>query len=368
MNLSTDLKAAVVSDVSLGFGSPQVQSLARSLGAHYAAPVTIYEPDQSGRPPQRLEDDRLQVRRITTEVSPHSTPGRIEYVMKVAEELNRERPEILVLFCTFSLPVLGKLAYRPRVVVYSLIEMVSPYGLLDVEMNRHFAPRIDVLVFPEENRAQLDAQRCGFNGRPMAVLYNVNDAASARPTSPARRFRRLFYGGAISTDLGLADYFLHPEMRSVPLDLYGDVTGPDRAELLARLNGAEGEPRYQGCVDGETLARSRRDYAFAVVMYRPTTDHTHYAAPNKFFEAIADGVPPIVAPHPQCKLIVERYKCGLVMRDWSFEAYRDAVQQALGLFGTRRYARMVENCCRAVRAELNWPAQFKKLERLLPAA
>lgn len=367
MSAGPNLSIAIVSDVSLGFGSPQVQSLARSLGAHYGAAVTIFEPDQSGRPPQPIADATVTVRRMPTEVSPHSTPGRIEYVLHTARELNRERPEIVVLFCTFSLPVLAKLDYRPRLVIYALIEMVSPYGPHDLAMNRHLASKIDLLIFPEENRARLDAQRCGFTTKPMAILYNVSDASHALPTAPASRHRRLFYGGAISSDPGLADYFLHPDARDVPLDLYGEVTGADRESLLAKLNAAA-EPRYQGCVDAESLARSRRNYAYSLVMYRPNCEHTHYAAPNKLFEAIADGVPPIVAPHPQCQMLVERYRCGIVMRDWSFEAYREAIREALRAFGTRRYRRMIENCAVAVQAELNWQAQFAKLKRILPAA
>ncbi len=368
MTTNVGLNIAVVSDVSLGFGSPQVQSLARSLAEHYNAPVTIYEPDQTGRPPRPVVGESVRVRRIGTDVSPHSRPGRIEYVLNTAAELNRERPDIVLFCCTFTLPVLGKLAYRPSSVIYALIEMIAPYGRFDMAMNRAFAPRIDMLIVPEENRARLDMQRCGFAAKPLAVLYNVSDAPQVAPTPVATRLRRLYYGGAISTGLGLAEYLLHPDMQSVPLDLYGDVGGTDRAALLQRLHDTTCEPRYLGCCDAESLARLRRHYAYAIVMYRPTTDHTHYAAPNKFFEAIADGVPPIAAPHPQCQMIVERYECGILMRDWSFEAYRDAVHEALQIFGTRRYARMVKNCERAVRAELNWPAQFAKLERLLPAA
>ena len=56
------------------------------------------------------------------------------------------------------------------------------------------------------------------------------------------------------------------------------------------------------------------------------------------------------------------------MRDWSFESYREAVNRALSLVGTPEYTRLVRNCRRAVRAELNWPAQFAKVRRLLPTA
>ncbi len=361
-------RIAVVSDVSLGYGSPQVSALARSLGAHYGALVTVFEPDQSDRPPRLLVGASPQVCRIPTEVSPHSRAGRIDYVLQVAEALNCHRPDIVVVFNSFCLPALSRLKYRPRCNIYVLSEMVRPYGRFAVALNRHLAPHIDLVVFPEENRARIDLQRCRFGHISMAVLNNVSDAQTAPPLAPAERNARLFYGGTISSDLGLAEYFLRKEVATTPLDLYGNFVGPDRDALRKRFEGATHEPRYLGCVDARTLAERRRSYAYSVVMYRPTLEHTLYAAPNKFFEAIADGVPPIVAPHPQCKMLVERYQCGILLRDWSFEAYRDAVNQAMSLFGTRRYARMVENCQRAVREELNWATQFGKLQRLLPAA
>ena len=87
-----------------------------------------------------------------------------------------------------------------------------------------------------------------------------------------------------------------------------------------------------------------------------------YAAPNKFFESIADGVPPIAAPHPQCKMMIDRYKCGILMRDWSEGEFFSALDQALRLYQTDSWYEMVSNCGTAVRQELNWDHQFEKLK------
>src|SRR5438552_1941457 len=118
-----DFKIAVVSDVTLGYGSPQVPSFAKSLAGHFGAPTTIFEPDQL-RSPFALDSDRCQLVRVSTDVSPYTRAGRIEYVLKVAEELNRVRPSIVVCFCTFTLPVLTKLKYRPELSIYYVIENV----------------------------------------------------------------------------------------------------------------------------------------------------------------------------------------------------------------------------------------------------
>jgi glycosyltransferase involved in cell wall biosynthesis len=365
---ASELRIAVVSDVTLGYGGPQVQSLARSLASHYRAQTTVFEPDEGNRPILPLHSEFCRICRITTEMHPYSASGRIEYVLKVARQLNLHRPEILVIFCTYALPVLTKLRYRPRCTIYSMIESVLPYGAFDVQLNRSLARQIDVLLFPEENRARLDIARCGLSGIPLAVTYNVSDAAPAEPTAPQQRLPRILQAGLLSRQLGLADYFLQDEVRTIPFDLFGDIAGPDREALAEALTDGANSVRYWGRVDAATLASIRRTRAYCMVMYAPIHEHTLYACPNKFFEAVADGVPPIAAPHPQCKMLLERYRCGILMQDWSFPSFQAAVTRAMRLFGTPRYAEMVANCRKAVQEELNWETQFNKVKRLLPEA
>jgi hypothetical protein len=360
------LSIAVVSDVTLGYGSPQIPSLARSLAEHYRAPTVVFEPDQGNRGVLGLCSELCRIRRITTEMHPHSASGRIEYVSKVARELNSDRPDIVAIFCSYAIPVLARLRYRPRCTIYSMIETVLPYGEFDVLVNQCLSRRIDVLVFPEENRARLDMSRCGLSRIPVAIAYNVSDSSAREPTDPAERVARIFYGGAISVHPGMAYYLLRKGVRAIPFDLFGEIGGPNKDVLAERLANTTNSVRYYGHVDARRLAALRREYAYSLVMYAPTQENTLYACPNKFFEAIADGVPPLAAPHPQCKMLLERYRCGILMKDWSFASFQAAVTRAMRIFGTDQYLQMVENCREAVRQELNWQAQFSKVKRLLP--
>jgi hypothetical protein len=359
---------AVVSDVSLGYGSPQVGALARSLSEHFGATAMVYEPDQSQRPPCLRQHNGMDVQRIATDVTPYSLSGRIQYLTAVARRLNALRPAIVAMMNTYCLPALAKLNYRPRQTVYVLSEMIAPYGRLAEAMNRWLGARIDLIVFPEANRARIDAERCMLTGIPTAVLYNCADAPEHPAQDIEKRLPRLYYGGAINVESGVAGMLLHRSMRDLPVDVYGDVTGASCATILRRFERHPGL-HYHGCVDADALRAARRERAYSLVMYRPTSESTRYAAPNKFFEAIADGVPPIATPHPQCREIVQRYRCGIVARDWSTKAYGDAVKRGMDMLGTRRYARLVENCVRATREELNWKRQFEKVTPLLtPAA
>jgi hypothetical protein len=273
------------------------------------------------------------------------------------------------------LPALAHSRVRPTVTIYYMLEALSVYaeglhrwGKVLLRLHHRLAHRFDLIIFPEENRAAHDVTRGGLEGVPLVVAYNaVNSARSAEAVQPPSERRRcLLYSGTIRRGMTYPEYFLRDEMHNVPVDLYGLIQGLDADDLRQALVTAGGGLHYRGYVDAATLDTIRKEYAYSVVSWAPTNEQQRYACPNKFFEAIADGVPPIAAPHPQCKMLIERYECGIVMDDWGFEAFHAAVQKALRLFGTDEYEQMVENCRKATIQEVNWECQFAKIERHLP--
>ena len=155
------MKIAVVSDVTIGYGSPQVPLLAGSLREHYgaASSVDIIEPAQPELAPRHGQFPAFTIHRVATADHPHSPVGRTEYVWRAAKLVNRLKPDVLVISCTYCLPVLFRLNRRPRKVIYYSIESIPFYGEFDVEMNRKVAPLLDVVIFPEENRAVLETGR-----------------------------------------------------------------------------------------------------------------------------------------------------------------------------------------------------------------
>lgn len=369
--LNASKRIVAVADVSVGYGSPQIPRLTESLAEHYGCDAHILEPDQSDKKPLDVPPNRCSLERIATTVHPHTLVGRREFVAAAARRVNALRPDVLVLFCTYTLPVLTQLRYRPRLTLYHSIETVAMYGQTDVAVNRRFAGDVDLVLFPEENRARIDGQRCGLSGLPMAVVYNVNNEPCFQPVPIADRMAKFLYSGTIDRDHTYADYFFQPELAQLhdaPIDLYGSVAGRDAEGVKTHLAGLCGPVRHHGYVPAATLKQLRRRYAYSIILWAPVSENQLYAAPNKFFDAIADGVPPVVAPHPQCKLLVDRYQCGVLMEDWSFGAFVAAIKRARSMFGTAEYERMVAGCGRAVECELNWPAQFAKVRRLLPAA
>jgi len=362
---------AAVSDVALGFGSPQLPSIMLSLLEKYGGDGVIFEPDVDGRRPRRSFGPHCHVQRLYTMVNPYDGPGRIEYILRAADEINRLRPDVLVLLCTFTLPVLFRLNYRPKKVIYWSNESIAFYGPDEFEMNSALADKIDLVLFPEENRARLDGAAAGLLDKPTVVVYNVADKLHPPkpPLPPSARRKRILYAGTVSRERTRAHYLLNSDVSAMPIDVYGPIDQGETRSLTQEFYSRDSAAgvSYKGVLTGPDLAEIRREYAYSIVMWAPINDNQRYAAPNKFFEAIADGLPPIAAPHPQCETIIRRYNCGVLMRDWTFDAFKSALDRALSMFGTDAYAELVANCRRAYETELNWNHAFAAIERHLDA-
>lgn len=356
-----------VADVSLGYGSPQILAYLSSLADLYGVGVLALEPDEVHKQPFQSSDPAVVIKRISTNLPPHSSAGRIAYILEAAKLVNRLKPRMLVIFCTYSLPILYKLSYKPDFVLYVSLESIAAYGSLDIQINRHIRDRLDLIVFPEENRARLDTKRCGFIKQKLAVVYNAAALTPDDAIYPAsQRRERILYSGTLDPERTLAGYFLEKDVQTLPVDLYGAISGDADGRLRRGLDNSNTRLRYHGMIDAKSLEQVRRTSAFSLVMWAPTNENQLYACPNKFFESIADGVPPIAAPHPQMKMLLERYGCGILMDDWSLTAFKRALVEAASIFGTANYDAMVAACRTAAVEELNWEIQFKKIFRFLP--
>lgn len=362
-----DFAIVGVSDVSLGYGSPQILAYLSSLASLYNTNVLALEPDEVHKQPFQSSKPALTIKRISTSLPPHTSAGRIAYILEAAKQVNRIKPRMLVIFCTYSLPVLYKLTYKPDFVLYVSLESIEAYGKLDIQINRHIRDKLDLIIFPEENRARLDTKRCGFIKQNLAVVYNAAALTPDGAICPAgQRRERILYSGTLDPERTLAGYFLEKDVQALPVDLYGTISGDADGKLRRGLDGSNTRLRYHGMIGAKSLEQVRRTSAYSLVMWAPTNENQLYACPNKFFESIADGVPPIAAPHPQMKMLLERYGCGILMDDWSLTAFKRALVEAVSIFGTTNYDAMVAACRTAAIEELNWETQFNKIIPRLP--
>lgn len=350
---------ALLSETIIGYGSPQVPVFATALGRHFNTRPTIWAPfDET--PPRRdlypeIDVDIVPVSRKTKRYWPI---GRAEYCWRVAEKLNKHRPDVVVAMCTYTLPALRRLNYRPKRVIYYALESLSNYPQSEVYINRKVNHLFDMVIYPEFNRAAMDGSRALTIDKPLAIMHNnVHSEKTLEDTLPADgRNGRIVHPGSIAYEVTYAGYFLDPRSAAQPLDIYGILYGDKLKQAVKRLSG---NVRYLGVVDERTLAGLRRDYSWGIVTWNPETENGRYAAPNKLFDYLSSAVPAIVAPHPQAAEIVREYGCGLVMPDWSYESFYSTIQEALLIGQSPHYAKYVEGCKRAHR-DLCWERQFEK--------
>lgn len=355
-------RCVVLSDVSVGYGTPQILSIARSMASFYGAQVTLLEPDQPERPPlPSLRSEPISIQRLYTATHPYTVSGRTEYALAAARHLDAIKPDVLIFSSFLGVPALLVMEHRPKTVIYYGLEHTDGERANDCALFRSVSSKIDAALFCEENRAVLDRSRLGLEGKLTAIVYNGSEY-DPQVVAPDQRNGRFFYGGLIHPQLTHGDYFLGGGLDDYPIDLHGILDGySNKDQLLAVLRDRKTAVSYRGYVpSGLPYLTMLSDYNFSLVFWAPVKESFKFAAPNKFFDAIAAGVPPIVAPHPLCEKIVRRYGLGLVMDGWTLSDVRRSLAYARSLVGTSAYECMVHACAEA-HHDLKWSTQFQKV-------
>lgn len=359
------MKVLAVSDVSMGYGSRQISYIVDYLGNFYKAEKIIIEPDQMELPPQHYLFPGIKIHRLIGSTHPYSNAGRIEFILKASKFVDRIRPDILIICTTYTLPTLFKIKFKPKKVIYYCLESISHYDG-DLEMNQNIDSKVDLIIFPEENRARIHLDLTKTKVPSCIVLNATNPCRKIEPVPFDKRNNRIIYNGRIHQGTAY-DYFLNPKVQNFPIDMYGlveSLTISDKHRIDSQLFSLNKNVQYKGHLPFDKLLNLRKLYLFSIVIWLPLNENTQYACPNKFFESIFDGVPPITTPQPQCKMICKRYDCGIVMEDYSFESFLRSIKQALDL-DKSRYLELVDNCNKAILTELNWDTQMKAVMKFL---
>ena len=367
----------ILSDVTLGFSVPQIHLLARSLTASLAAETLIVEPDMKGRR-DLVEIDAVRIMRISTRMPPHDPVFVIEYARAARRVYRDFAPDILVVLNAGLLPPLLLEAHRPTLVVYYMLESLDHQmmhgGALSYDLNRMAANLIDLVLVPERRRFDFDKNRLKWPDIPTVEVLNVSPDPG--PVERARAGCRFLYAGTLSRESGM-DFLLDQRLRDLEIDVVGPIDSTEAREFVERFTAPSegGRKRYLGLVPHSQMLEMLPRYSYRVVVWKAETMNSYFASPNKFFESIAYGVPPVCTPNPQILDIARKYHCALVAKDWGLDAFCHVMADAAWIAETSTYDQLVANCALARQAEVNWAVQFDKvraaideiLARRLPA-
>lgn len=354
-----------ISDVSIGYGSPEVPALMDSLCKMLGKRGLLIEPDEIARPPLKLEwDAAFDLHRVASAYPDHSTVWHNHFLTSAVELVRRHDPELVVIFGSPSFSVLAALPKWPQKVIYHAYELISSLSSRELEAHRHLLDRVDLIITPEVNRLIVDLEAISTYPSNIAAIYNVADVSYPAPIlslPPDQRNGRFVWYGTLHRRQAFADYFVDPAIRDIGIDIFGRITDPQAAEIGARIRNCS-NLHYFGVVPGAELNARRAHNTFSILWWNPELNPgAYYLASNRFFTSLQAGLPVICGPHPQCVDLINRHGCGLVMDDWSFASFERTLREATEIYGSPVYTDMVDGCLSAARNDFNWEAQFARL-------
>lgn len=367
--MSYDILA--VSDISLGYGSPQIIAFLQSMAKFYDCQAYVIETDEPHRPPTVLKNtDRLTVHRSISAQQYWCLSAHIERNFEALEIAKEHKPHTIILFSPLQLPFVKNLPYKPAQVILYLLEIDA---VMYARAMREYAGYVDYYIFPEYERMRYILGQVQRRPYPKSsLLFNcVEREEGVTPKTSDRRNGKIAYAGTLSRELTLAHEFLEAPLKTLPLDIFGNFSGFDAVSLRDNFQNQREKSstvQYRGYVPNSRLRHMLAEYAFSFVRWNPDAGINYrYACPNKFFEAITMGVPPIAAPHPQCLQIINTYECGILADDFSSQGMYKATKFALNMLGSSKYDRMVERCLAAYEEKFCWSKQFEIFSRSLPS-
>jgi hypothetical protein len=358
-----------ISDVSLGYGSPEIPALFDVICERAGAQGLLLEPDEPDRPRSGLASRRpFLVERISSVLPSTTTAWRREFLRAARLRIEREHPDTLVIFGGANFLLLPSLRQRPRTVIYHAYEQIADLGPDDLNAHAAYLPDVDLVISPEPRRLAHDCSLLGV--WPRKVISILNSADNVEPGLVERqrasdRNGRFLWSGALHRKRTFADYLWSDQLSAFGIDIFGRISDPETEVVKSAIAGRPNLD-WRGVRDGAELSAARARSAFSLVWWNPANSFGHlHLASNRFFSSIAAGVPPVCGPHPQCTTIARRYDCGIVLDDWSLDAVARGMTKAQSIFGGDRYGRLVENCVAAADADLGWPIQAEKVRSVL---
>lgn len=292
---------------------------------------------------------------------------------RAAKWLNGLQPEIIVCAHVTYFRALTKLSYKPKSIIYLCLELpggMDGRPMLSKYWTQHaqIKDSISLAIYTEKERMKYYQDLFRWEDVPSVVIYNARPLEISKALPVEKRNGRVILQGSLVAENNFLNYLVERKAPQPIIDIFGKLEDRkyERSILLDKEKGRKRGYRYRGFVDADRISKERRKYAFLFVSWNPRSFDALYASPNKFFEGIADGVPPIAAPHPQCREIIEKYDCGILLQDWSLEAFEAGLREARKIYGTPRYDELVMNCRRAFEESLSWERQFEKISEYLP--
>lgn len=360
-----------VSDVSLGYGSPEVPAIFHELCIVAGERGLLFEPSEADRPQTQVGSPAFDVERLVSQFPSGTTAWRREFLWQVRKLVEAESPDVLVLFGGAVFSLLAIIKRRPRRVIYHAYEQIVDLAPDEQDAHRIYLGSVDLVISPEPHRLAHDCKFLGAWPKVVHFIFNSADVcapAEIHSVSAGEREEAFFWSGALSRKATFAQYLWSPEFSKFRIGVYGRLSDHEPDLILREIRGRS-NISYRGLVTADTLNRERARHAFSLVWWNPANSFGHlHLCSNRLFTGLSAGLPTICGPHPQCATIAKRFDVGLVAEDWSLRSISEAMNKAISILGTARYDKMVDNCMELTRSETGWDVQAAALRPKLEEA
>jgi glycosyltransferase involved in cell wall biosynthesis len=237
-------------------------------------------------------------------------------------------------------------------------------------LERRLIPAVQVVITPNENRAEIIHHESKPKKYPLVVLncspYQEFVASTKlRDELAINNFqakRIALYQGLIHSDRCIDElvystkYFLNNTMLVIIGSGYGEYS--ETSKLMDRSKKVFVLPQ----VPYSDLKRYTASADIGILFYRNTNRNNYYCAPNKLFEYMMAGLPIVTCDYPGLKKIIEGERVGLCVNPENPVEIADAINKLTT--DDELYREMRANCLKLSREKYNWEKEFKKIINL----
>ena len=284
------------------------------------------------------------IHRIPQPVKPFRQRRFIEYNIKAASIAGKLKADIYhavdldTLWATSkaSKAQNAKLVYESRELYteqYSLYKRPIAKAFWR-NLEKRFIKKADAVVTVNESIANELVNRYGIN-KPEIVMNTAKIDKTAHPVNLRQRFNLtskyvLIYQGILRSGQGITRSIKAiAGLPDVSLVIIGD--GPNLPEIekqVDKLN-LRDRIRFAGKVPPDQLENYTAGADAGLMLIEPKVLNSYLALPQKLFQYITAGVPPIVSDLPEISRIVRQDNFGLVLKKGSVEGDINAIGEFL---------------------------------------
>ncbi|QQB05547.1 glycosyltransferase [Macrococcoides caseolyticum] len=286
----------------------------------------------------------------------------IKWNYKLTLELFKLRKDITVIHaCDFD-------TVLPSIIIKKILGKKLIYDIFDFYVDSFNVPKLakrlirwleiksinisDFVIIASEIRKK---QILGAKQKNIEVINNIPDIKEIKLEKPQNKKNIISYVGILQNNRGLT--FMKSLIENKQRNWTFNIAGFGILEEQFK-----DYPYFYGKVNYDTSLEMSNCSKLLFATYSPDVENHYYSDPNKFYEALALGIPIIVSDNMAIKDLVTKYNVGYVVKYESENDMIECLEDAASL--SENYMKKAQNTRQLYVERYNWPKMKSKLEKI----